>query len=167
MFDGNILNRQWVVLCIHTWSSKSLGLWEVCVTTSQGGLSQACHRRSLGALEHYFESLESHYDKPYLIHRLISRSLSPVRQQWERLQDTPLSLESELSSSFSASILELKLDMNTLLKWQKFSHDASLQKVRQLAQQSLGILCHWLPRWTLWVWVWPANSSFHLLLCVT
>ena len=33
--------------------------------------------------------------------------------------------------------------MNTLLKWQKYSHDASLQKVRHPAQQSLGILYHW------------------------
>ena len=35
-----------------------------------------------------------------------------------RLQDTPSCLERELSSSFTAYILELKLDMNTLLKWQ-------------------------------------------------
>ena len=42
-----------------------------------------------GLLEHNFESLKSHFDKSYLIHRLISRSLSPVRQQWEWTQTSP------------------------------------------------------------------------------
>ena len=74
MTDGNIL-CSFVYPYIIVEISRTLRSW--------------CNYLQSALLEHNFESLKSHYDKSYLIHRLISRSLSPVRQQWEWTQTSP------------------------------------------------------------------------------
>ena len=92
----------------------------------------ARHWRLLGAL--------LYYDKPYLIHRLVSRNLSPVRQQWEELrclQDTLCALKVHLLPPFLSWnwLCYNGRSLATMPHYKRFR--------RQLAHQSLKILCHW------------------------
>ena len=111
MFDGNIL-CSFVYPHIIVEISRTLRSW---CNYLQSALKEGSAKHVIeGLLEHNFESLKSHYDKSYLIHREASPLCDSSGNELRRLQDTPSFLESELSSSFTASILELKLDMNTV-----------------------------------------------------
>ena len=86
MFDGNIL-CSFVYPYIIVEISWTLRSW---CNYLQSALNEGSAKHVIeGLLEHNFESLKSHYDKSYLIHWLISRRLSPVRQQWEWTQTSP------------------------------------------------------------------------------
>ena len=86
MFDGNIL-CSFVYPYIIVEISRTLRSW---CNYLQSALKEGSAKHVIeGLLEHNFESLKSHYDKSYLIHRLISINLSPVQQQWEWTQTSP------------------------------------------------------------------------------
>ena len=91
--------------------------------------------------EHYEEaikSLKAHYDRPRLIHQTHVRMILEATSLKEgtgkelcRLHDTVQqhlralrAMDYEPSGPFITSVLELKLDTNTMFEWQRFSQDS-------------------------------------------
>ena len=84
------------------------------------------------------ESLKVHYDRPQLIHQTHVRMIleaTPLRdgtgKELRRLYDVVQqhlqalkAMEYQPSGSFITSVLELKLDTNTMFEWQKYSQDS-------------------------------------------
>ena len=89
--------------------------------------------------EYYAEaikSLRTHYDQPRLIHQTHMRMIVEVAalrdETGKNLHDTVQqylralkAMGHELSGPFITSVLELKLDTNTMFEWQKHSQDST------------------------------------------
>ena len=90
--------------------------------------------------EHYVEAVEclkNRYDRPRLIHQTHVKCIldsPPLKEgsgrELRRLHDTVQQhiralkvLGHEPSGPFITSVIELKLDTNTMFEWQKYSHD--------------------------------------------
>ena len=145
-FDGNIINWRnfWEQFSILIHSQSGLSDAEKLVYlrhslkdgTAKGvieGLSRSDHCYSEA-----IESLKARYDRPRLIHQTHVRMIleaTPLRdgtgKELRRLYDVVQqhlralkAMEYEPSSSFITSVLELKLDTNTMFEWQKYSQDS-------------------------------------------
>ena len=145
-FDGNIINWRtfWEQFSISIHSRSGLSDAEKLVYlrhslkdgTAKGvieGLSRSgdCYSEAI-------ESLKARYDRPRLIHqthvRMILEATSlrdGTGKELCRLHDVVQqhlralkAMEYEPSGSFITSVLELKLDTNTMFEWQKYSQDS-------------------------------------------
>ncbi len=144
-FDGDILNwtRFWeqFVISIHECDNLSNAEKFVYLQNSlKGGSAKGVIEGLAGTGEHYSKAvdcLKSRYDRPRLIHQshvkmIIEtpslrddsgkelRRLHDVLHQHLRALDA---VESEPHSRFITSMIQLKLDSNTLFEWQKHTQN--------------------------------------------
>ena len=143
-FDGDILNwRQfWEQFSVSIHDRRSLSEAEKLVYLQQAikkcsatsaieGLS-----RSGDNYPEAVECLKARYDRPRLIHRTHVQRIVDVSslkdcsgKELRRLHDTVFeslkTLGHEPSSTFITSVLELKLDQDTMFEWQKHSQDSA------------------------------------------
>ena len=144
-FDGNILNWKsfWEQFCVSVHDRSTLSDSEKLVYL-QHSLKNGSARKVIEGLsrsgEYYteaIESLKSQYDRPRLIHQTHVRMIldaPPLKEgsgkELRRLYDTVQqhlralkAMEHEPSGPFITSVLELKLDVNTMFEWQRHSQD--------------------------------------------
>ena len=145
-FDGNMLNwrtfwEQYQV-AVHTRSnftdSEKLAYLRHAV---KAGTAKSVIEGLFRSREHYTEAiacLKSRYDKPRLIHQAHVRKIVEIpnmkdgsRKELRRLHDTALqhlralrAMGHDPAGSFITSMLEMKLDVNTMFEWQKESQSA-------------------------------------------
>ena len=146
-FDGNIVNWKtfWEQFSISIDSRPHLSDSEKLVYLrhslkdgSAKGVIEGLSRSG----EYYAEAIESlkkRYDRPRLIHQTHVRMIleaTPLKEgsgkELRRLHDTVQqhlralrAMDYDPSGPFITSILELKLDTNTVFEWQKFSQDSA------------------------------------------
>ena len=142
-FDGNIVNWRsfWEQFCVSVHSRSNLSDSEKLVYL-QHSLKDSVAKHAIEGLSHsgdYYieaiESLQSRYDRPRVIHQTHVKMIAeaPVLKdgsgrELRRLHDTVQqhlralrAMEYEPSGPFVTSLLELKLDVNTMFEWQKHS----------------------------------------------
>ena len=140
-FDGNILSWKqfWEQFTVSVHDRSSLSNAEKLVYLQQA-IKDGPAKSSIGGLsrsgDHYNEAVEclrSRYDRPRLIHRTHVRMIidsPPLKdgsgKELRRLHDTIKqhlraleSSEHDLPGTFITSIIELKLDTDTMFEWQK------------------------------------------------
>ena len=146
-FDGNILNWKsfWEQFCVSIHNRPSLSNSEKLVYL-QSALREGSAKRTIEGLsrsgEYYSEAIEclqSRYDRPRLIHqthvKMILEAI-PLKdgtgKELRRLHDVVQqhlralkAMDYEPAGPFITSVLELKLDTNTMFEWQKFSQDTT------------------------------------------
>ena len=145
VFDGEILRWQtfWEQFCVAIHDRTDISDTEKLVylrhAIKDGTAKNVIEGLSRSG-EHYAEAigcLKTRYNRPRLIHQTHVRRISEFPalrdgsgKELRRLHDTVLqhlralkSIGHEPSGSFITSLLELKLDQNTMFEWQKFSHD--------------------------------------------
>ncbi len=143
-FDGNILSwRQfWEQFSVSIHDRRNISVAEKLVYLQQalkGGNAMSLIEGLSRSGEHYVEavaSLKSRYDRPRLIHQTHVRMLldtpslkdgsgrelrHTVQQHLRALK----SMEYEPSGPFITSVLELKLDVDTMFEWQRHSQEHS------------------------------------------
>ena len=131
VFDGNILNwrRFWeqFSVSIHERSSLADSLKDGSAKGVIEGLSQSG--------ENYAEAvdcLRSRYNRPCLIHQTHVKMIFEAPASHDTVQQhirALKSMEYESSGAFITSVLELKLDVNTMFEWQR--HSQSMEGVPQ------------------------------------
>ena len=145
--DGNILHWRsfWEQFCVSVHDRPNLSDPEKLVYLQQslrnGSAKSAIEGLSRSG-EYYAEAvkcLKSRYDRPRLIHQTHVRVIleaPPLKdgsgKELRRLHDIVQqhlralkTMDYEPSGPFITSILELKLDVNTIFKWQKHSQDST------------------------------------------
>lgn len=147
MFDGDVLNwRQfWEQFSVSIHNRKTLSSSEKLVYLQQAirkGSAQSVIEGLTRTGENYVEAVEclkSRYDRPRLIHRThVQRIIDvpPLKEgsgkELRVLHDTLLqhvralkALGHEPSETFLTSVIELKLDQNTIFEWQKHTQEAT------------------------------------------
>ena len=146
-FDGNILNWRsfWEQFRISVHDCSNLSDSEKLVYL-QHSLKNGSAKSVIEGLsrsgEYYAEAIEclrSRYNRPCLIHQTHVRMIleaPPLKdgsgKELRHLHDTVQqhlkalkAMEYEPSGSFITSVLELKLDVNTMFEWQKHSQDSN------------------------------------------
>ena len=146
-FDGNILHWRslWEQFCVSVNDRPNLSYPEKLVYLQQslrnGSAKSAIEGLSRSG-EYYAEAvkcLKSRYDRPRLIHQThvhVILEAPPLKdgsgKELRRLHDIVQQLlralktmDYEPSGPFITSILELKLDVNTIFEWQKHSQDST------------------------------------------
>jgi hypothetical protein len=146
-FDGNILNWKsfWEQFCVSIHNRPNLTDSEKLVYL-QSALKDGSAKRVIEGLsrsgEYYAEAIEclcSRFDKPRLIHQTHVKMLleaPPLKdgngKELRRLHDTAQqhlralkAMDYEPSGPFITSVIELKLDTNTMFEWRKFSQDVA------------------------------------------
>ena len=146
-FDGNILNWRsfWEQFRISVHDRSNLSDSEKLVYL-QHSLKNGSAKSVIEGLsrsgEYYAEAIEclrSRYNRPRLIHQTHVRMIleaPPLKdgsgKELRHLHDTVQqhlralkAMEYEPSGSFITSVLELKLDVNTMFEWQKHSQDSN------------------------------------------
>ena len=146
-FNGNILHWRsfWEQFCVSVHNRPNLSDPEKLVYLQQslkdGSAKSAVEGLSRSG-EYYNEAIEclkSRYDRPRLIHQTHVRAIldaPPLKdgsgKELRRLRDVILqhlralkAMDYEPSSPFITSVLELKLDVNTMFEWQKYSQDST------------------------------------------
>ena len=144
-FDGNIINWRsfWEQFSVSVHDRHNLSDPEKLVYL-QHSLKNGSAKRAIEGLsrsgEHYAEAIEclkARYDRPRLIHQTHVRMIveaQPLKdgsgKELRRLHDTVQqhlralkAMEYEPSGPFITSVLELKLDVNTMFEWQRHSQD--------------------------------------------
>ena len=143
-FDGNILHWRsfWEQFCISVHDRPNLSDPEKLVYLQQS-LKNGSAKSAIEGLSHsgeYYteavECLKSRYDRPRLIHqthvRVILEAPDGSGKELRRLHDVVQqhlralkAMDYEPSGPFITSVLELKLDVNTMFEWQKHSQDST------------------------------------------
>ena len=146
-FDGNIVNWKtfWEQFYVSIHSRSNLSDSEKLVylrhSLKDGSAKNVIEGLSRSG-EYYAEAVESlkaRYDRPRLIHQTHVRMIleaAPLKEgtgrELRRLYDTVQqhlralkAMDYEPSGPFITSILELKLDTNTMFEWQKHSQDST------------------------------------------
>ena len=146
-FDGNILNWQtfWEQFSIAIHDRTNLSDTEKLVYLRHS-LKDGTAKKVIEGLsqsgDQYDEAitcLKSRYDRPRLIHQTHVKKvveITPLKEgsgkELRFLHDAAQqhlralkAMGQEPSGSFITSLLELKLDQNTMFEWQKFSHDST------------------------------------------
>ena len=146
-FDGNILNWQtfWEQFSVAVHNRSSLSDAEKLVylrhSLKDGSAKKVIEGLSRSG-EHYAEAVEclrSRYNRPRLIHQTHVRKImeiSPMKdgsgRELRYLHDVAQqhlralkAMGHDPSDSFITSMLELKLDRNTMFEWQKFSQEST------------------------------------------
>ena len=146
-FDGNILSWQ------TFWEQFSIGIHERSSLSDTEKLAYLCHSLKDGAAKKVIEGmsrsgdqyakaimcLKSRYDRPRLIHQTHVNKIveiAPLKEGSGKelcyLYDTAQqhlralkAMGQEPSGLFITSLLELKLDQNTMFEWQKCSQESS------------------------------------------
>ena len=144
-FDGNILNWRsfWDQFCVSVHDRSTLSDSEKLVYL-QHSLKNGSAKKVIEGLsrsgEFYTEAIEClkiRYDRPRLIHQTHVRMIVEALQlkdgmgkELRRLHDTVQqhlralkAMDYEPSGPFITSVLELKLDANTMFEWQRHSQD--------------------------------------------
>ena len=145
MFDGNIINWRsfWEQFCVSVHDRSNRSDPEKLVYL-QHSLKNGSAKRAIEGLsrsgEHYAEAVEclkARYDWPRLIHQTHVRMIleaPPLKdssgKELRRLHDAVQqhlralkAMNYEPSGLFITSVLELKLDVNTMFEWQRHSQD--------------------------------------------
>ena len=146
-FDGNIVNWRtfWEQFCISIHSRSNLSDSEKLVylrhSLKDGSAKNVIEGLSRSG-EYYAEAIESlktRYDRPRLIHQTHVRMIVEATalkdgtgKELRRLHDTMQqhlralkAMDYEPFGPFVTSVLELKLDTNTMFEWQKHSQDST------------------------------------------
>ena len=146
-FDGNILHWRsfWEQFCVavhrHTNLSNSEKLVYLQHALKGGSAKQVIEGLSRSG-DYYAEAIESlqlRFDRPRLIHQTHVRMIletpslkEGTGRELRRLHDTVQqhlralkAMDYEPSGPFITSVLELKLDTNTMFEWQKHSQSAT------------------------------------------
>ena len=146
-FDGNILHWRsfWEQFCVSIHDRSKLSDTEKLVYLQQS-LKNSSAKSAIEGLsrsgEYYAEAVEclkSRYDRPRLIHQTHFRMIleaPPLKdgsgKELRRLHDVVQqhlralkAMDYEPSGPFITSVLELKLDVNTVFEWQKHSQDST------------------------------------------
>ena len=144
-FDGNILNWKsfWEQFCVSIHNRSSLSDSEKLVYL-QSALKDGSAKQVIEGLsrsgKYYAEAIEclcSRFNRPRLIHQTHVKMIldaTPLKdgngRELRRLHDTAQqhlralkAMDYEPSGPFITSVLELKLDTNTMFEWKKFSQD--------------------------------------------
>ena len=146
-FDGNLLNWRsfWEQFRISVHDRAHLSDSEKLVYLQQslkGGSAKSTIEGLSRSGEYYAEAikcLQARYDRPRLIHKAHVRMIleaPPLKEgngkELRRLHDSVQqhlralkAMECELPGSFITSVLELKLDQDTMFEWQKHSHEST------------------------------------------
>ena len=146
-FDGDILHWRtfWEQFCVSVHDHSSLSDAEKLVYLQQSLKSGSAKSaiEGLSRSREYdteaIECLRSRYDRPRLIHQTHARKIvdaPPLKdgtgKELHRLHDVVLqhlralkAMDYEPSAPFVTSVLELKLDVNTMFEWQKYSQDTT------------------------------------------
>ena len=146
-FDGNILNWRsfWEQFNISVHERAHLSDTEKLVYLQQslkGGSAKGVIEGLSRSGEYYSEAIEclqSRYDRPRLIHKTHVRMIIEAPslkegngRELRRLHDTVQqhlralkAMDCEAPGPFITSVLELKLDSNTMFEWQKHSQESS------------------------------------------
>ena len=174
-FDGNILNWRsfWEQFCISVHDRTSLSDSEKLVYLQQslkGGSAKGAIEGLSRSGKNYTEAVEclqSRYNRPRLIHKAHVRTIldtpalkegsgKELRNLHDTVQQHLRALKAmgcEAPGPFITSILELKLDQNTLFEWHKHSQDRlSFRKIVKGGQKlnieyfggavyRVGVLC--------------------------
>lgn len=143
-FDGEILNwtRFWEQFSVSIDQRTNLSDAEKFVYLQQalrGGSAKGVIQGLSGTGDHYakaVECLKSRYDRPRLIHQSHVKTILDIPavlkegngRELRRLHDTLLqhlralnAADCDPLSQFITSIIQLKLDQNTLFEWQKYT----------------------------------------------
>ena len=146
-FDGDALNWRsfWEQFCISVHDRAHLSDSEKLVYLQQslkGGSAKSAIEGLSRSGEYYAEAiacLQSRYNRPHLIHKAHVRMILEApslkggsgRELW-RLHDTVQqhlralkAMDGEAPGPFITSVLELKLDSNTMFEWQKHSQESA------------------------------------------
>ena len=144
-FDGNILHWRsfWEQFCVSIHDRSNLSDTEKLVYLQQS-LKNGSAKSTIEGLsrsgEYYAEAAEClGYDRPRLIHQTHVRMIleaPPLKngsgKELRRLHDVVQqhlralkAMDYEPSGPFITSVLELKLDVNTVFEWQKHSQDST------------------------------------------
>lgn len=146
-FNGDILNWKsfWEQFCVSVHDRTTLSTSEKLVYL-QHALKDGSAKHTIEGLsrsgEYYAEAvdcLKSRYDRPRLIHQTHVRLIleapalkEGTGKELRRLHDTVQqhlralkAMDYEPPGSFVTSILELKLDVNTMFEWQKHSQSST------------------------------------------
>ena len=146
-FDGNIVNWRtfWEQFCVSIHGRSNLLDSEKLVYLRHS-LKDDSAKNVIEGLsrsgEYYAEAIESlktRYDRPRLIHQTHVRMIveatalkDGTEKELRRLHDTVQqhlralkAMDYEPSGPFITSVLELKLDTNTMFEWQKHSQDST------------------------------------------
>ena len=146
-FDGNILN--WTTF----WEQFSISVHNRHNLSDSEKLVYLQHAVKAGSAKHAIEGLsksgncyaeaveclQAHYDRPRLIHQTHVKMIIDAPslkdgsgRELRRLHDTVLqhlralkAMDYEPSGPFITSVLELKLDTNTMFEWQKHSQESN------------------------------------------
>ena len=146
-FDGNILNWKsfWEQFCVSVHRRTNLSDSEKLVYLQhalKGGSAKQVIEGLSRSGEYYaeaIESLQSRFDRPRLIHQTHVRMILEAPslkegsgKELRRLHDTVQqhlralkAMDYEPSGPFITSVLELKLDVNTMFEWQKHSQSTT------------------------------------------
>ena len=169
-FDGNILNWKsfWeqFSVCVHRRSNLSDSEKLVYLQDAlKGGSAKQVIEVLSRSSEYYTEAIEglqSRFDRPRLIHQthvhmvlkapsLKEGSGKELRHLHDIVQQHLQALKAmdyEPSGPFITSVLELKLDVNTMFEWQKHSQSTSTMPhygellIYQSSRTSFRNLCH-------------------------
>ena len=143
-FDDNILNWRsfWEQFCLSVHDRSNLSDPEKLVYL-QHSLKNGSAKNVIEGLsrsgEHYAEAvdcLKARYDRPRLIHQTHARMIleapplkdgsgKELRQLYDTVQQHIRAMDYDPSGTFITSVLELRLDVNTMFEWQKHSQDAT------------------------------------------
>lgn len=144
-FNGDLLNWKqfWEQFCVAVHNRTSISNAEK-LAYLRNALKDGTAKSAIEGLsktgEHYVEAVEclkNRYDRPRLIHQTHVKCIldsPPLKEgsgrELRRLHDTVQQhiralkvLGHEPSGPFITSVIELKLDTNTMFEWQKYSHD--------------------------------------------
>ena len=188
-FDGNLLNWQtfWEQFQIAVHDRSSISCTEKLVYLRHA-LKDGSARSVIEGLsrsgEHYVEAVEclqSHYDRPRLIHQSHVRKITEInplkegsRKELRHLHDIAQqhlrglkAMHHEPTGTFITSLLELKLDQNTIFEWRKFSQKSTdvphynelLEFINLRAQASESMVVKKLPRAEHWNITLSENST--------
>lgn len=147
-FDGNIIKWRsfWEQFCVSLHDRSNLSDPEKLVYLQQHSLKNGSAKRAIEGLsrsgEHYIEAIEclkARYDRPRLIHQTHVRMIleapplkdgsgKELRRLYDAVQQHVRALKAmdyEPSGPFITSVLELKLDVNTMFEWQRHSQDVT------------------------------------------
>ena len=146
-FDGGILHWRtfWEQFCVSVHDRSNLADSEKLIYLQQS-LKNGSAKSAIEGLsrsgEYYMEAVEclkARYDRPRLIHQTHVRMILEAPslkdgsgKELRRLHDTVQqhlralkAMDYEPSGPFITSVLELKLDVNTMFEWQKHSQDST------------------------------------------
>lgn len=143
-FDGNILNWQtfWEQFCVAVHDRSSLSDAVYLRHALKDGSAKKVIEGLSRSGEHYIEAIEclrSRYNRPRIIHQTHVRrimEIAPIKEgsgkELRYLHDVAQqhlralkAMGHDPADSFITSLLELKLDQNTMFEWQRFSQEST------------------------------------------